>query len=82
MKSEKVYTLVISYRLNPWSTPQDSYEVGTSAQLCEKYKGMLKSKGKRPRCARELVDVLNEVYGGGRYSFSLEEGDKTCAACR
>lgn len=77
MKSEKIYTLVISYRLNPWSAPQDSYEVGTSAQLCGKYKGMLKSKGKHPRCAHALVEVLNEVYGGGRYSFSLEEGDKT-----
>lgn len=79
MKSEKIYTLVISYRLNPWSAPQDSYNVGTSAQLCEKYKGMLKLKGKHPRCARTLVDALNEVYGGGRYSFSLEEGDKTCS---
>ena len=78
MKSEKIYTLVISYRLNPWSPPENSYAVGTSARLCEKYKGMLKSKGKRPRCARTLVDALNEVYGGGRYSFSLEEGDKTC----
>lgn len=78
MKSEKIYTLIISYRLNPWSTLQSSYNVGTSAQLCEKYKGMLKLKGKRPRCARTLVDALNEIYGGGRYSFSLEEGDKTC----
>lgn len=52
MKSEKIYTLVISYRLNPWSTPQDSYEVGTSAQLCGRYEKMLKSKGKHLRCAR------------------------------
>ena len=78
MKSEKIYTLVISYRLNPLSVPQDSYNVGTSVQLCEKYTRMLKSKGKHPRCARELVDALNEVYGGGRYSFSLEDGNKTC----
>lgn len=78
MKSEKIYTLVISYRLNPWSAPQNSYEVGTFAQLCGKYEKMLKSNGKHPRCARELVDALNEVYGGGRYSFSLDDGDKAC----